>query len=58
MFYLSIPPNVFVQAAGNAADMCTSRCKVILELFGDMVFCILVLKCSSQHLLVYEMKAV
>lgn len=25
LFYLSIPPNVFVQAAGNAADVCTSR---------------------------------
>ncbi|GMH46074.1 hypothetical protein BSKO_14038 [Bryopsis sp. KO-2023] len=25
IFYLSIPPNVFVQAAGNAADICSSR---------------------------------
>jgi len=26
MFFLSIPPNVFVQAAGGAADNCSSRC--------------------------------
>jgi hypothetical protein len=26
MFFLSIPPNVFIAAAGGAADVCSTRC--------------------------------
>jgi hypothetical protein len=26
IFFLSIPPNVFLDAAGNAADFASSRC--------------------------------
>lgn len=27
MFFLSIPPNVFIPAAGGAADHCSTRCE-------------------------------